>query len=227
MGRRLSCLVRFDPFLFASWNRNQILFHSKFRVVQRMCRTRALSLGLIKVVGRYGSTKLGAAIMTRNYGQWLLILLLTSAVADAQKIPPKYLAEASSCLVGGRHDWLDWNGLGKTDLTLGYWRDSKSRPHEKHLIVVAFTNPDKGRVFDFWMRRRHGRQMFIIEKDAEFVLTDMGVKFVRPPLGGPWSSVHLELAVKRIEKRQRFSFSLEQLLDRPSEIQCSSYLESN
>lgn len=164
--------------------------------------------------------------MTRSYIQFLAILLLTSASVHGQKSAPKYLAESSYCLVSGTQDRLAPQESDKADLTLGYWLDSKSRPHEKHLIVAVFADPQEGKVFDFWMTRQHGHKIYILEKDAEFVREDTGVRFVRPALGGPWSNVHLELAVKRIEKRRRFSLSVEELLDQRSEIQCSSYLDS-
>lgn len=164
--------------------------------------------------------------MKRTYIPLFLILLTISAPVYAQRKTPEHLSEAAYCLVSGKHDWLGSARSEKAGLALGFWSESKSYRHEKHLIVVSFTGAHEGHIFDFHIEQHHGRKILNIENDAEFVHPSTGIQFVRPPLGGAWANVHLELAIKRIERAQKFSIPVEQLSDQNTEIVCSSYFEN-
>lgn len=160
----------------------------------------------------------------RNLWSFILLSLLATVLC-AQERPPELLSNAAHCLVIEKQDWL---GLGQSKaeaLKLGYVEDTKSYPGEKHLFVVAYTGEHKGRVFDIRVEPRGAKQRFTIQNNASFRSTKGRVSFIDPPLGGVWTTEHLQSAVQRIELGPKVMIPTEDLRGTRGQIECRSYAD--
>lgn len=153
-----------------------------------------------------------------------LLAFLGTPIQGQQKVPPLLLRAAHCLEVNG---FLPPPNEGK--LTFGYLLDEHSYPGDKVVYVVAYATATRsnGRVFEVFLTADGRREVFNIQNNARFVLSKHepgGVSFVSPPLGGTWTREHLASAIRRVEKRPRFSILLKDLKADDS-CRCDSYAD--
>jgi hypothetical protein len=156
----------------------------------------------------------------------LLLLVSYAATARPQERPPQLLIRAAHCLAVKNF----FPRLKVTELTFGYLVDKKSYPGKKVIYVVTYAAPARsdGFVFAIVLTQRDDHQVFDIQNNASFVLSKRdihGVSFVTPPLGGDWTQERLASAVERIEKQNRFTIPLRDILAAEPSIRCESYTD--
>ena len=154
------------------------------------------------------------------------LLICLGTTVNAQEQPPQLLTRAAHCLAV--MNFLPSSRV--TRLSFGYLLDEKSYPGDKVIYLVNYAAPARsdGLVFAVFLTEHDGRQDFNIQNNASFVLPkdeSYGVSFVDPPLGGTWTQEHLASAIKRIEKRTRFTISVKDLLAPDPSIRCESYTD--
>ena len=117
----------------------------------------------------------------------LLLWISSSAMARAQKMPPRLLTRAAHCLAI-KNFLPSMHGRNRS---LGFFLDEKSYAPEKVIYVVNYAGPEKsnGWVFAIFLTEHDGQQRFNMQNNATFVLSKRevgGVSFVGPgqPLGG-------------------------------------------
>lgn len=155
----------------------------------------------------------------------IILFVCLSAPVLARK-PPPILMDAVRCLAV-KHNFPSSKS---TTQSFGYLVDDKSYPGEKVLYIVNYMASDEpnGFVFVIFLTQRDGRQVFNIQNNATFSLSEDdvdGITFLNPPLGGVWTQEHLALAIKKIEKRPRFSIPVKAILSASILSICESYTD--
>jgi hypothetical protein len=149
-----------------------------------------------------------------------------ASTLHAQEHAPELLTASAHCLVIEKQDWLGLNESKAASVRLGYIVDAKSYPNEKHLFIVAYTGSREGKLFDIKIETSGAKQRFTIENNATFVHSPKGVSFVDPPLGGVWTTEHLQAAVKRIElESKQFVLFTKDLRSPQAQTECHSYAD--
>lgn len=156
----------------------------------------------------------------------LLLLASYAAAARPQERSPQLLIRAAHCLAVKNY----FPRSNVTELTFGYLVDRKSYPGKKVMYVVTYAAPARsnGLVFAIVLTQRDDRQVFDIQNNASFVLSKRdihGVSFVTPPLGGDWTQERLVSAVERIEKQDRFTIPVRDIIAAEPSILCESYTD--
>lgn len=154
------------------------------------------------------------------------LLLCLSATAYSQEQAPQLLLHAAQCLEAKQF----LPSSKATKLTFGYFLDEKSYPGTKEVYVVAYAAPARsnGLVFAIVLTQKDGHDVFDIQNNASFVLSKdepIGVSFGNPPLGGTWTQEHLASAIKEIEKHQRATILVKDILTIDSSISCEAYTD--
>jgi len=162
----------------------------------------------------------------KNVALAISILLCLSATVYSQEHAPQLLLHAAQCLEVKR--FLSTSEA--TKLTFGYSLDEKSYPGDRVIYMVRYAAPARsdGWVFAIFLTEHDGHQVFNIQNNASFVLSQdepIGVSFVTPPLGGAWTQEHLASAIKKIEKQPRFDISLKELSAADSSPVCEAYTD--
>lgn len=154
------------------------------------------------------------------------LLICLGATVHSQEQAPQLLIPATHCLaVKG---FLP-SSRAKT-MSFGYLLDEESYPGEKVVYIVNYASPARsnGLVFAIFLTEHEGSQVFNIQNNASFVLSEdefEGVSFVNPPLGGTWTQEHLASAIKRIKKQPRFNIAVKDLLAACPLTVCESYTD--
>ncbi len=162
----------------------------------------------------------------------LILFLLFASLSvpiSAQEQTPKLLLYGAHCLAVGKQDWLGLAHSSVTSLNMGFLFDTKSYPGEKVLFVVDYsrTAGHGSRVFTIFVGEQSGRQVFDIQNNAKFIKSKKGIggiDFVEPPLGGTGNQ-DLVAAIKRIERKPRFTVPAKDLLAPSADTQCTSYAD--
>lgn len=156
----------------------------------------------------------------------LAMMVCLSCAAHAQHAEAALLRRAAQCVAA--KGFLPHTKA--TKLTFGYLLDEKAYPGKKMLYVINYPNPSgpDGLVFTIFLTERDGRQNFNIQNNARFALYKDGkqqVSFATPPLGGTWTREHLVSAIKRIEKRPRFTILAKGLFSVDPSVSCEAYTD--
>lgn len=161
----------------------------------------------------------------KNIALGIILFICLSAPVLARK-PPPILMGAVRCLAV-KHNFPPSRSATRS---FGYLIDDKSYPGEEVLYIVNYTAHDKrdGFVFVIFLTQRDGRQVYNIQNNATFTLSEDdvdGITFLNPPLGGVWTQEHLALAIKKIEKRPKFSVPVKAFLSASVSDICESYTD--
>ncbi len=156
----------------------------------------------------------------------LLVMVGLFASAGLAQEAPELLSASAHCLVTENQDWLGLNETKAASVKLGYIIDTKSYPHEKHLFVIAYTGKRQGRVFDIKVEIKGAKERFTIENNSSYLHSSKGISFVDPPVGGVWTTEHLQTAVKRIELESTQHVLFTKDLRSPrAQTECRSYAD--
>jgi hypothetical protein len=156
-----------------------------------------------------------------------LLIAFLAVTGWAQEPPPQLLLRVTQCLAA--KNMLPRSKV--TEMTFGYLVDEISYPREKVLFVVKYAAPtsSNGFVFAVFLTEHHDNQVFNIQNNARFVLSNSykdGVSFEDPPLGGIWTQQRLASAIHRIEKQPRFTFLVKNIRTVDPPIHCESYADT-
>jgi hypothetical protein len=166
--------------------------------------------------------------MSTSTAKRLLLVMIISlgCTAYTQDGGTTLLHRAVYCLVSKKFLPLPKT----TNMTFGYHLDEKSYPGKQILYVVNYPNLSQreGFAFTLFLSNRDDHLDFNIQNNARFVLSTNGVgeiRFLTPPLGGTWTQEHLVSAIKKIERKPKFTILTKVLLAVDHSVTCEAYTD--